>query len=183
MGKKYASDKHVKPVPASVDQNAANELVKEAIKTWKAEYEFEIAALKVEIQEVKDRQQFVSTKYDTLKTDYDSLIATNEQQAEEIKRLKTLSNSLETRVVKEGKKVESLEQYDRKLNLEITGVPVKDDENTSDIVVKIAKLANVDLSRVQISTSHRLPVKTKRHSVNENVPPAPHPTNYSSLHQ
>ena len=147
MGKRYASDKYAKPVTASLDQNAVNELVKKAIKTWKEEYECEIAALKVEIQEVKDSQQFISTKYETLNTDYDSLMATNKQEAEEIKRLKILSNELETRVVKEGEKVESLEQYGRKLNLEITGVPVKDEENTNDIVVEIAKLANVDLSR------------------------------------
>ena len=47
---------------------------------------------------------------------------------------------METRVVKEGEKVELLEQYGRKLNLEITGVPVKDEENTNDIVVEIANL-------------------------------------------
>ena len=82
---------------------------------------------------------------------------------------------METRVVKEGEKVESLEQYSRKLNLEITGVPVKDEENTNDIVVEIAKLANVDLSQDQVSTSHRLPVKPKRLSNNENVSPAPPP--------
>ena len=169
MGKRYASDKYAKPVSASHDQNAINKLLK-AIKTWKEEYECEIAALKLEIQEVKDSQQFIYTKYETLKTDYDSLMATNKQQAEEIKRLKALSNESETRVVKEGEKVESSEQYDRKLNLEITGVPVKDEE--SDIVVEIAKLANVDLSRDQISTSQRLPVKPKQPSNNENVSPA-----------
>ena len=104
---------YVKLVSASFDQYAVNELVKKAIKTWKAENECEIAALKIEIQKVKDSQQFISTKYETLKTDYDSLMATNKQQAEEIKRLKTLSNNLETRVLKEGEKVESLEQYVR----------------------------------------------------------------------
>ena len=52
---------------------------------------------------------------------------------------------MESQVVKEGEKDESLEQYGRELNLEITGVPVKDEENTRNIVVEIAKLANVDL--------------------------------------
>ena len=60
-------------------------------------------------------------------------------------------------------------------HLEITGVPVKDEENTNDIVVEIAKLANVDLSRYQVSTLHRLPVKPKRPSNNENVSPASPP--------
>ena len=52
---------------------------------------------------------------------------------------------------------------------------MKDEENTNNIVVEIAKLANVDLSRDQISTSHRLPVQPERPSNNENVSPAPLP--------
>ena len=62
MSKRYASDKYAKPAPASVGQNAVNELVKDAIKSWKAKHECEMAALKVEIQEGKDSQQFISTK-------------------------------------------------------------------------------------------------------------------------
>ena len=52
---------------------------------------------------------------------------------------------------------------------------MKDEENTSDIVIETAKLAYVDLSQNQISTLHRLPVKPKRPSDNENVYPAPPP--------
>ena len=67
MGKRDASDTYAKPVLASVDQNAINKLlVKKAIKTWTTEYECEIAALKVEIQEVKDSQQFISATFETL---------------------------------------------------------------------------------------------------------------------
>ena len=44
-----------------------------------------------------------------------------------------------------------------------------------DIVVEIAKLVNADLTREQISTAHRLPVKPKRPSKNENVSRAPPP--------
>ena len=42
-------------------------------------------------------------------------------------------------------------------------------------IVEIAKLANVDLSRDQDSTLHRLPVKPKRLSNNKNVSPASPP--------
>ena len=107
--------------------------------------------MKTEIQEVKVSQEFVSNKYDFRKTNYNSLLATSKKQ--EIQRLKTQSASLEVLGTNESKKVDALEQYGRRLNLEIAGVPVKDNENTNNIVVEVAKLANVEITKDQISTS------------------------------
>ena len=64
-------------------------------------------------------------------------------------------------------KVDALEQYGRRLNLEIAGVPVKDNENTNDIVVEVAKLANVEITKDQISTFHRLAAKPKRNAIDQ----------------
>ena len=47
-----------------------------AINKWKAEYDREVAALKTEIQEIETSQEFVSDYYDSLKSDYNSLLAT-----------------------------------------------------------------------------------------------------------
>ena len=95
------------------------------------------------------------------------LLATNKKQEEEIQRLNTQSTSLEVQGTNESKKVDALEQYGRRLNLEIAGVPVKDGENTNDIVVKVAKLANVEITKDQISTSHRLAAKPKRNAIDQ----------------
>ena len=119
----------------SLDENI-QDLVTDAINKWKAEYDREVAALKTEIQEIKASQEFVSNKYDSLKANYDLLLATSKKQEEEIQRLKTQSASLEVLGTNESKKVDALEQYGRRLNLEIAGVPVKENENTNDIVIK-----------------------------------------------
>ena len=39
-----------------------------------------------------------------------------------------------------------LKQYGRRQNLEISGIPVKEGENTNKLVIEVAKLANVELS-------------------------------------
>ena len=148
----------------SLDENIQG-LVTDAIIKWKADYDREVAALKAEIQEIKASQEFVSNKYDSLKSNYDSLLATSKKQ--EIQRLKTQSASLEVHGTNESKKVDALEQYGRRLDLEIAGVPVKDNENTNHIVVEVAKLANVEITKDQISTFHRLVAKPKRNAIDQ----------------
>jgi len=53
-------------------------------------------------------------------------------------------------------KLDGFEQYGRRENLEIHGVPLKNGENTNDIVMKLAENLNVKLDNRDISTSHRL---------------------------
>ena len=81
--------------------------------------------------------------------------------------MKTQSASLEVLGTNESKKVDALEQYGRRLNLEIAGVPVKGNENTNNIVVEVAKLANVEITKDQISTSRRLAAKPKRNAIDQ----------------
>ena len=69
---------------------------------------------------------------------------------------------MEARGDKEKKKVDAIEQSGRRLNLEISGIPIKDGENTYQITEEIVKLVKVELSADQISTSYRLAVKPKR---------------------
>ena len=52
-----------------------------------------------------------------------------------------------------------LEQYGRRKNLEIHGVPVKPNENTNQVVKALAKHLNVHLDESHIFTSHRLATK------------------------
>ena len=67
----------------------------------------------------------------------------------------------------ESKTVDALEQYGCRLNLEIAGVPVEDNENTNGIVVEVAKLANQEITKDQISSSHRLAAKPKRNAIGQ----------------
>ena len=73
------------------------------------------------------------------------MIEVNTLQKEEISNLKSQAAALKTQEIKDSIKVDELEQYGRRQNLEIVGVPEKEDENTNAIVLEVAKMLDVDI--------------------------------------
>ena len=70
--------------------------------------------------------------------------------------LKMRSKYLET-------KVDELDQYGRRSNLEFHGIPKIPNEDTNQIVKNMVKRFNIDLNDRDISTSHRLPAVGDKH--------------------
>ena len=162
MGKKNMSSNHHNQTENTPDlEKCVKKMVAEAVNLWKTEYLHEINALKVELLELKSSQEFVCSKYESLKSEYEKLLQTNRKQESEIISLKEQSTALENKQIKDTEKLDAVEQYGRRQNLEIKGVPIVYGEDTNKIVVEVAKSLNVDISTDDISTSHRLPVSTK----------------------
>ena len=115
----------------------ATQLVTQAIAVWKKEYQLEIETLRAEVIEIKESQAFICNQYDSLKAEYGKLIEVNTLQKEEISNLKSQAAALKTQEIKDSIKVDELEQYGRRQNLEIVGVPEKEDENTNAIVLEV----------------------------------------------
>ena len=76
--------------------------------------------------------------------------------------MKEQFTALENKQIKHTEKLDAVEQYGRRQNLEIKGVPIVYREDTNKIVVEVARSLNIDNSTDDISTSHRLPVSSKR---------------------
>ena len=53
-------------------------------------------------------------------------------------------------------RLNDLEQYSRRLCLNVTGVPEKSNEDTNEIVMDLAKMAGVDVAPRDIDASHRV---------------------------
>ena len=136
-----------------------NQLVAQAIAVWKKDYQLEIETLRAEVIEIKESQAFICNQYDSLKAEYDKVIEVNTLRKEEISNLKSQAAALKTQEIKDSIKVDELEQYGRRQNLEIVGISEKEDENTNAIVLEVAKMLDVDIMSSHISTSHRLPKK------------------------
>ena len=62
---------------------------------------------------------------------------------------------------KEELKVDKLEQYDRRQNLELVGVPYEKNEDVTQIALDVAGAIGVDLVEEDISIAHRLPQKRR----------------------
>ena len=148
----------------------SNNNIKKLIFEFLAPLQDEIVTLKAVMLEVKKSQEFICNKYESLKSDYERLSAVNKKQEDKIIRLTKKGEDLLEVASKEAEKVDALEQYGRRQNLEIIGVPVTEKENTAEIVMKVAKALDVPISRSDISTAHRLATKPSR---NENQLPQP----------
>ena len=128
-------------VPATSDLNAISisiESLKHELKVLKNRTDHTIGSVSYLARECDDFLEKIS-----------KISSINESLAKEIK-------SIECRQFKSEQQLDQLEQYGRRENLEIHGIPVMRNENTNQIIKAVATSINVELNDSQISTSHRL---------------------------
>ena len=149
------SPKHSQSLNGEELAKSVKQLVDEAIEVWKTNYDQEVDTLKPELQ---NSQEFICSQYDVLKEKYDKLVLTNKNQEAEICKIKSESSDMKKQSIKDMDKLDEVEQYGRRQNLEIVGVPIQENEDTNALVIEVAKLLEVEVLPDQISTSHRLPI-------------------------
>ena len=150
---------------------SVKKIVEEAIASIKSQFDEELNALKAELLELKTSQAFICNKYDLLQEKYNALTKTNKEQKVEISNLKVHSSALKRQCAKDKEKLDNLEQYGRRKNLEIIGIPQRDGEDTNSIVIEVAKMMGVKVFPEQIFTSHRMPINPKKNSYQVANPP------------
>ena len=75
---------------------------------------------------------------------------------EELKALKDELRAAKTNMQINRFEIDRLEQYSRRDSVRVCGIAETDNENTRDIVVRVAKDMGVDISPNDISVSHRV---------------------------
>ena len=108
------------------------------------------------LQPLQHTLSFMSSQYDDLLKKYQEQEATIKYLKVENIALKSQVDGLKNEVNQQKVAVDSLEQYSRQECLEIRGIPSTPSEDTSDIVVNLAKLVNINLDKKDISISHHL---------------------------
>ena len=152
------------------DSKNIKQLLAEAVELLKQEHKNEITALKVEIVDIKASQAFISKKYEDLSVEHQKLLQTNAQQKKRNFYFEISRSSFRKSRLQKNKKIDWLEQYGRRKNLEIAGVTQQPNENTNSLVIEVARLLNVVMPPDHIPTSHRLP-KKPNHSTKDSVCP------------
>ena len=100
MGKKNMNSNHNNQTKNTPDlEKCVIKMVAEAVNLWKTDYLHEINALKVELLELKSNQEFVCSKYENSKSEYEKLLQTNRKQESEIIFLKEQSTALENKQI------------------------------------------------------------------------------------
>ncbi|KAF0308236.1 hypothetical protein FJT64_020520 [Amphibalanus amphitrite] len=104
------------------------------------------AALKEAITRILKDDVFVDIIRDQVRAAVDSAVAARDEEIEALKE-----ELAETRAQLNG-----LEQYSRRLCLDVSGIPETPNEDTDRLVMDTARLAGVDVSKADIDRSHRV---------------------------
>ena len=134
-------------------------LLKNEIVTSKSDWlhlESEIGKLNERHDHILGSVTYLASEYDDFLNEIKRINKQNSQLMQKMKNLKQIVTKFDNQQTNTEKQLEELEQYGRRENLEIHGIPLADNEDTGKIVQNVAKALKVQLSKSDISTSHRL---------------------------
>ena len=118
----------------------------------------EIQRINSNIRKVEESQQFISAEYDKHRLQQDNIIKSHGDIMKENKQLHSEVKQLENELKEEKTKRNSLEQHGHLNQVEISGVPLQDDEDCKKNCCRnVAKLANAKIESADIDVAHRLP--------------------------
>lgn len=111
-----------------------------------------------ELRELKAIVTETNAKIDPLKEKIEELESICTQTTHEVQKVQEISWNT-------AKRMDILEQYSRRENVIINGIPKKDNENVREIVKKVAEKLKVPLYDYSIISAHRLPSKQNTYPI------------------
>lgn len=117
----------------------------------------EINIVKGDVGKLTDSAKFSSDKLDDSKKLLEDLKAQLTALRKENEKLRAENSKLSSEVSDMKTRVRSLEQYTRKNNIEISGVPVTKGENATDIVKDVGAALGLEVRENEVSAAHRIP--------------------------
>lgn len=133
------------------------DVIVRVLEEFKREVFEEFKAIRGEVAELTESVKFMSDKVD-------KVTAATEKMSLELQALKkeneklTASNAILTREVSTLKeRMRDIEQYSRRNNIEISGIPVTPNESVLEIVKDTGKALGVELQDHHVTAAHRIP--------------------------
>ena len=87
-----------------------------------------VTSLNTEINLLRTSQTFISNKRDNLAVEYDDIVRNNKKQKQEIKQLTRQTETLQKLSCADQFRIDDLEDYGRRQNLELLGVDIREDD-------------------------------------------------------
>lgn len=115
--------------------------------------------MKEKLSSIEASMSFMATRYEELITEVAGLKEENKKLKTEIKALKEKDVSTESLAIELATELAELNQYGRRMNLEIKGVQIEGDPRLEDLKAVVSKLATaikVEFDPAEIHQAHRL---------------------------
>lgn len=115
--------------------------------------------MKVKLDSIETSMKFLAEKYDALLTEVSNLREENKQLKSQLDAIQTQEASSKNNIEKLSNEVAELDQYGRRLNLEIHGIEIIGDPKKEDMLQVMEKLADdikVHFNPSDVHQVHRL---------------------------
>ncbi|XP_046684767.1 E3 ubiquitin-protein ligase TRAIP-like [Homalodisca vitripennis] len=133
------------------------DFLRKVIEEFKTDLFSELKSFRKDLEEVKSSMQVVSDALDKSNEMMKEIQKSYLEMKKENKELKETTFVLSRTVGELQDKVRTLEQYTRKNNIEISGIPVTPRESVNEIVKDLGKVLGVEVDDSQINLAHRIP--------------------------
>ena len=120
-----------------------------------------LAEIKTNMEKLVLDVEFTKGQVDFLVKENKGLKSKVKYLEEQVKASKKELEDMEQRLDEVEAKHDDLEQYTRKFNLVIHGIPEREEEDNIENVIKLGKLLEVNLSSGDIDIVHRMKTKSK----------------------
>ena len=134
--------------------------LRDDIKNYQNAIDESVNQLSARVESVESSQQFLNHQYEIFKNVVDKLQRRDMMREKENNQLKDKVKKLQSKLRSETSARNDLAQYQRRNMCKISGVPVQKDENSVDIVHKIARIAKIgNFDQKSVYLAHRITTK------------------------
>lgn len=141
----------------SSEAQITKEFLRQVLDGFKDEVFGELKSFRKEMSELKSSTQFLSDTVETANSLMSQLKTEFAKMRKENEVLQTKNNVMSCEVEELRDRVRTLEQYTRRCNVEISGVPVTANESVPVIVKDVGAALGVPVRDVDIAAAHRIP--------------------------
>jgi hypothetical protein len=147
--------------PAGNKPTSSAEVTKDfllqTLQVFKNEISAEIKHNAKQFEEFKQALEFFSDKMDQSNKNIEIVMKNYAEMKKENLELKLKNEELSKEVKSMQLRMRNLEQYSRKNNVEIMGIPVTNNENIMDIVKDIGAAIKIEVRTDDVMAAHRVP--------------------------
>lgn len=137
------------------------EFLLRVFEDFKNEVFGELKSFQKEVGELTLSMQFLSDKVDSASVLINEVRAEFATLKKENQELRAATETMSTEVEELRDRVRTLEQYTRRNNVEISGVPVTPGEKVQEIIKDLGEYLEVATSELDIAAAHRIPTFKK----------------------
>lgn len=119
----------------------------------------EIRELRAELKELKESVKFMNAEFEEMKKKLVVASADRDALRRENTSLRETCKSNEILVDQLQKRTTQIDQYSRRCNLEVKGLVQRENEDVTDLVVKIGHAVGETIMPEEIETCHRVPTR------------------------